>query len=131
MMPSMTRKEKTLYHQIHPLKLLTDSSSATAALFLLWHKHLLAALLVAFVPPPIVSFLLIRYADLEKYRRSSFGQYLHRYMTRATEAVRLAGFILMAVGAWYHIVWLIPAGFLVVLLAWLRGVLFPGRIEKP
>jgi len=130
-MPSMTRKEKTLYHQIHPLKLLTDWSSATAALFLLWHKHLLAALFVAFVPPPIVSFLLICYADLEKYRQSSFGRYLHRYMTRATEGVRLAGFILMAVGAWYHIVWLIPAGFLVVLLAWLRGLLFPSRAQNP
>jgi hypothetical protein len=34
---------------------------------------------------------------------------------------------LMALGAWYHVAWLMPAGLLIILLAWFRGPLFPVR----
>jgi hypothetical protein len=67
----MTLQEKSLYHQIHPLKLATDGGAT----------------------PPM-------------------------------QGLRLAGFIVMAVGAWVHRVWLIPLGFDVVVLGWLRGVIF-------
>jgi hypothetical protein len=46
-------------------------------------------------------------------------------MTRGIEMARFAGYALMAASAWYHIVWLIPVGLLVILLAWLRGVIYP------
>jgi len=67
----MTREEKLLYHQIHPLKLLTDWTAGFAALPLLWRHRLRAALLVTFVPPILVSVLIIRYVDLEPYKRSA------------------------------------------------------------
>ena len=121
----MNLREKVLYHQIHPLKLLTDSGSGFLALYLLWQHALLIAVLVALIPAIVVSFLLIRFADLEKYKNSSFGIYVARFMTRPVEMVRLAGFVLMAFGAWYHLIWLIPAGLIVVILAWLRGVILP------
>ena len=124
-MDSMTLKEKTLYHQIHPVKLLTDWVAGIAALYPLWQHQLLAALLIALVPPLIASFLLIRFANLEKCKRSPFENYVRRYMTHTVEAIRFAGYILMAVGTWYHVLWLIPVGLLVVVLAWLRGVMFP------
>ena len=125
----MTLQEKILYHQIHPLKLFTDWSAGILALYPLWQNNLLPALLIAFIPPAIVSSILIRFANLERYRQSSFGKYVQQYMTRSVEAMRFAGYALMAIGAWYHVVWLIPAGLLVVILAWLRGVIFPKRSQ--
>ncbi len=123
----MTFQEKSLYHQIHPLKLFTDWSTGLIALYLFWQHNLLAALFIAFVPSIFVSLMLVRCVNLEKYKQSSFGKYIQQYMTRRVETVRLAGYALMATGAWYHVIWLIPAGLLVILLAWLRGVVFPNK----
>ena len=123
----MTLQEKSLYHQIHPLKLFVDWSTGIIALYPFWQNNLLTALLIAFIPSILVSFMLICFVNLEKYKQSSFGKYVHQYMTRPVEMIRFAGYALMAVGAWYHAVWLIPAGLLVILLAWLRGVVFPNK----
>ncbi len=123
----MTLQEKSLYHQIHPLKLCTDWSTGIIALYPFWQNKLLTALLIAFLPSIIASVILIRFVDLEKYKRSSFGKYVHQYMTRPIEMVRFVGYALMAIGAWYHTIWLIPSGVLVILLAWLRGVIFPNK----
>src|SRR2546426_4828274 len=71
------------------------------------------------VPPGLASWLVMRYADLEPYRRSAFGRYIAQYMTRAMEAVRLAGFIAMAVGAWYRSALAIVLGVAAVLVGWL------------
>jgi hypothetical protein len=123
----MTRAEKILYHQIHPLKLLTDSIAGFVALPLLWRHRLRAALIVMLVPPTLVSILIIRYADLEPYKRSPFGRYVERYMTREMQGMRLAGYLLMALGAWHRKPWSVPLGLLVVLFGWFRGMLFPRR----
>ncbi len=122
----MTIQERSLYHQIHPLKLFTDWSTGLVALYLLWGHHLAAGLAVALVPPIAVSLVIVRFADLEKYRQSPFGRYVGRYMTRAAEATRLVGYGVMAVGAWYHVAWLVPFGLLVVLAGWLHGLVLPA-----
>ncbi len=123
----MTFQEKSLYHQIHPLKLFTDWSTGFLALYPFWQHKLWTALFIAFVPSILISFILIRFTSLEKYKQSSFGQYVRRYMTRTVEIMRFAGYALMAIGAWYQAAWLIPLGLLVILLAWLRGVIFPNK----
>jgi hypothetical protein len=123
----MTREEKILYHQIHPLKLFTDWTAGFAALPLLRRHRLRAALLVTLVPSILSSILVIRYADLEPYKRSAFGRYVERYMTREMQGVRLAGYLIMSLGAWYRRPWSMPLGLLVVLFGWSRGVLFPRR----
>lgn len=84
----MNKKEKFLYHQIHPLKLFVDWFFAFLSLFLLWYGELFWAILVMFVPSIFASFLIIRFVDLEKYKESAFGKYVSRYMTRTAEAVR-------------------------------------------
>ena len=121
----MTVEEKYLYHQIHPLKPFIDWSTGIAALFPLWQHNLELALVIALIPPPIVSFLLMRFADLEKHKESAFGRYVRRYMTRQVEAIRFAGYIAMAVGAWMRIVWVIPVGLVIILFGWLKGRIFP------
>lgn len=123
----MTLQEKSLYHQIHPVKLFTDWSAGLIALYPFWRHNLVAALLIAFLPSIVVSLLLIRFVSLEKQKRSSFGRYVRQYMTRSIEAVRFAGFVIMVIGAWYHVVWVIAAGLIIIILTWLRGILLPSR----
>ena len=117
----MNLKEKYLYHQIHPLKLLTDIAAAYGSLFFLWRHQLALALVVMLAPPLLVSCLLMRYADLEPYRQSAFGKYVARSMSHAMEAVRLAGMAVTALGAWQRSLWLILAGGVILLFGWLRG----------
>jgi hypothetical protein len=121
----VTREEKILYHQIHPLKLLTDATAGFAALPLLWLRRLRAALLVMLLPPIFASVLIIRYVDLEPYRRSSLGRYAEQYMSREMQGVRLVGYLIMALGAWHRRLWPMPLGLLVVLFGWFRGIFFP------
>jgi len=119
----MNSKEKYLYHQIHPLKLFTDIAAAVASLYLLWRHQLAFALVVMLAPPLLVSFLLMRYADLEPFRQSAFGKYIARSMSHAMEGVRLVGMIVTALGAWHQSLWIIVAGSAIVLFGWLRGKL--------
>lgn len=123
----MTFQEKSLYHQIHPAKLFTDWSTGLLALVPFWQHNLLFALLIAFVPSIIASLVIVRFVDLEKYKQSLFGKYVRQYMTRSVEAVRFVGYGIMAVGAWLHSLWAIPVGLLIIVLAWLRGVIFPRK----
>jgi hypothetical protein len=123
----MEFRERALYHQIHPLKLVTDGATALGAAALLWQHRLVDALLLGFVPSLAVSAFLIRCADLEPYRRSPLGQYVARSMTRLMEAVRLGGLALLWGGAWVHRPLLMALGLAVILFAWLRGKLSPER----
>jgi hypothetical protein len=119
----MNMQEKILYHQIHPAKLLTDWVSTIPALYLLWNHEIYRGVLLAFLPSIIASVLVIRFANLESYAASKFGQYVEKYMTGGMQALRLAGFVMMMFGAWYHeSAWyLIPTGLILILFAWLRG----------
>ena len=65
----LTPKEKYVFHQIHPLKLLTDWSTGLIALYLLWRHELAVAIIIMLVPPPVASWLVMRYADLEPLDR--------------------------------------------------------------
>jgi hypothetical protein len=68
------------------------------------------------------SALIMTFADLGRERQSAFGAYVSRSMTRTMEAVRLAGDIILAVGAWFHSVALMIAGVAIILAAWLSGL---------
>ena len=97
----MTPQEKVPYHQIHPLKLLTEISAEPISLYLIWKRKLVAGLLVLF-PDLVVSLLIMRWVDLEPYKHSAFGAYLRTYMTPSVVALRVVGTIITHVGAWYQ-----------------------------
>ena len=118
----MDRHERVLYHQIHPLKLATDAATAAVAAGLLWQHRLALALAVGFVPSILVSVVLVRRANLERYRQSAFGRYLRRFMTRRVEAARLAGLLPLWGGAWVRRPPLIALGALWIIGCWLWGV---------
>ena len=121
----MTPQEKALYHQIHPLKLLTDISAEVISLYLFWNRKLLTGLLVIFLPPIIISLLIMRWVDLEPYKRSAFGKYIQKYMTPSVVALRVLGTVITHLGAWYRRPLLVPVGVGMVVIGWLRGVLWP------
>lgn len=121
----MTNQEKALYHQIHPLKLLTDWGTGAISFYLLWRHRLRVALLVQFVPALVVSGALMRWADLEPQKRSAFGRYVARYMTPTMQGVRLAGNGVMALGAWYRRPSVLALGLLIIFFGWWRGKFFP------
>lgn len=119
----MDFKEKKLYHQIHPSKLMTDWITGIAALYLLWHQLLGIALAVMFIPSIVITIWLMKYANLEKMKTSSFGMYIRRHMTKSMEAVRFLGFAIAIGGAWLHVIVLIVCGVAIILFGWLRGLL--------
>ncbi len=103
----MDLSEKVLYHQIHPVKLAADITGSVISTYLMWHRRFGPAMLGAWVPAILGSAVVLRFADLERLKQSSFGHYIRQFMTRRTEAWRFAGQVVMWVGAWYHQFWLI------------------------
>jgi hypothetical protein len=120
----MTLREKALYHQIHPAKLVIDVSTAIVAAVLLWQQHLLRAIAVGIVLPVITSACVILFADLETQKQSRFGRYVAGSMTPPMEAARVFGVCLFWGGAWYRSVLVCTGGLLVIAIAWARGALF-------
>jgi hypothetical protein len=118
----MTRAEKMLYHQIHPLKLAADISSCVASCALLWQRQIGLAMLVAFVPAIVASWIITTFVQLERLQESAFGHYVSTMMTPAVTAQRMAGQVVMWYGAYKHETVLIVLGSLVVVLAWLSGI---------
>jgi hypothetical protein len=119
----VTLKEKILFHQIHPAKLATDIGAAVISLYFLWQHELVIGLLIHFVPPPIASAAVMRFADLDSYKISGLGAYLVRYMTPTAQTSRLAGDLLTVVAAWYQSPAGIVFGFAIIFAAWTYGLL--------
>lgn len=122
----MTFRGRALYHQIHPLKLAIDILATPPALALFWAHLLIPALLVTFAPSVVVSAALLRWGRLERQRDSGFGRYLARYMTPAAQAARSLALVVMCIGAWLRVWWIVALGLAIVLLAWGYGLLL-GR----
>jgi hypothetical protein len=96
----MTFAERALYHQIHPAKLFADISTALIGIDLFWRRELVPGLIIALLPPVLVSAVLIREADLERYRRSPMGAYVCRFMPPWVQAVPLFGVAVAFYAAW-------------------------------
>ncbi|RAQ94079.1 hypothetical protein [Thermogemmatispora tikiterensis] len=119
----MSPREKALYHQIHPLKLLTDISAEIISIYYCWQRRLLSGLLIAVLPPVVASFLIMRLVDLEPYRRSAAGAYLKRHMTPTVVAMRMLGTCVTHLGAWLRWPTLMGSGYGLILFAWFHGLL--------
>jgi hypothetical protein len=50
-------------------------------------------------------------------------------MSRAIEAWRFVGLVMLWLGAWYHQEWLIIAGIGVVVAAWMNGLWRKGSLQ--
>ena len=118
----MTFAERALYHQIHPLKVFTDAATAIIAIDLFWQHLLIPGLVIAVLPPVLVSAVLIRDIDLERYRHSALGAYLRRFMPPWMQALRLFGAGVAFLAAWEHAPALVMLGLGLVAACWANGV---------
>jgi len=118
---SLSAAERALYHQVRPIKLATDFSTAAASLVLLAQHRLWVALAVMWIPSIVVSVWLMRVGDFSVTRASPVGAYLRRYMTSAMQGVRFLGLAAAAIGAWLHAWALVPVGALVIGWGWAGG----------
>jgi hypothetical protein len=122
----MTLAERILYHQIHPAKLFADTATALVAIDLFWRHELVPGLIIALLSPVLVSAVLLREANLERYRSSWMGAYLRRFMPPWVQAVRLFGVGVAFYASWYHVPAGIVGGFALVALCWANGVVRDG-----
>jgi hypothetical protein len=118
----VTFAERALYHQIHPAKLFADISSAVIGLDLFWRHELAPGLIIALLPPVLVSAVLLREADLERYRSSPMGAYLRRFMPPWVQAVRLFGAGVAFYAAWHHFTPGVVGGLAIVAICWANGI---------
>jgi len=126
----MSLQEKTLYHQIHPLKLLADWLPGLGSIYFMWQHRLVVTLLFTFIPAILASLVVMNTANLEPYRESKFGRYIKQYMTPLWMSVRFGGLVIFWIGAWLHSWWLILLGLLVVILGWVHGLLFSKKLTE-
>ncbi len=120
--------DKTLYHQIHPFKMVTDVTAAFIAVYLIWLHLIIEGLVVGFIPSLAISFFMIRTMDFEKQKQSKFGKYVKRYMGKGADTARSIGFLVMLGGGWFHLWWLIVLGFLTIIGAWLNGLVYKRQM---
>lgn len=126
----MTLQEKSLYQQIHPLRLFTDWASGLYACYLFWYGEVTMGIILAFAPSLLVSLLVIRTADLDKIKRSTFGRYFARTYSKTIDLIRFGGFVLMAGSSWYHSIEGMAAGFAVIAGTWTYGVFTLKNISE-
>lgn len=119
---SLTFAERALYHQIHPAKLFADIATALIGLDLFWRHELIPGLIIAVLPPVLVSAVLVREANLERYRSSPMGAYVRRFMPPWVQALRFFAVAFAFYAAWYHV----PAGVIgslaLVAACWAQGI---------
>jgi len=118
----MTFAERALYHQIHPAKLFADLATALVAIDLFWRHALAPGLIIALLPPLLVSAVLLREADLERYRSSPMGAYLRQFMPPWVQALRLFGVGVAFYAAWYHFPAGVISGLALVAICWANGI---------
>jgi len=118
----MTFAERALYHQIHPAKLYVDIATALVAIDLFWRHALAPGLIIALLPPVLVSAVLVREADLERYRSSLMGAYLRQFMPAWVQAMRLFGVGVAFYAAWYHFPAGVISGLALVAICWANGI---------
>ena len=118
----MNFAERALYHQIHPAKLFVHIAIALVAIDLFWRHALVPGLIIALVPPLLVSAVLMREADFERYRASLMGTYVRQFMPPWVQALRFFGVGVAFYAAWYHFPAGVISGLALVAICWANGI---------
>lgn len=124
---TLDRGEKILYHQIHPAKVSTDVVTSLISLYFFWYHQIIIGFVIGVLPSLLVSFVIIRFASLERYKQSALGRYVGRYMSSKMQGLRFLGQLIAWIGAWLQWAYLVLAGLFVILLGWSRGKILPNK----
>ena len=125
-MPGMRPADRVLVHQVHPAKIGADVTASIVSNVLLWRARPKAAIAVRVLLPLAGSAAVICLADLDALASTRRGRYVLAHMPPSAQAVRLAGDVLMALGAHRHRAVLLLTGAAVIVAGWSHGVWPPG-----
>jgi hypothetical protein len=114
--------DRAILHQVHPGKLAGDISASIISNVLLWRRRPVAGIVTRYVLPMAASAIVLSTADVERLRGTAAGRYVLANMSPAAMAVRLAGYVVMALGSWYRRPRWIALGLLVVAAGWSEGL---------
>jgi len=125
----MILQQRERFHQLHPVKLLTDWGTAALAGYLLWLRQPLAAVVVGFVPSILVTAVFLSGRldrGLERIASRPVAQAVAQNLSAGINTLRFAGLAISWAGCWFQQAWWIPTGVLVIAgawwFAWRRGV---------
>jgi len=122
----MRLAEGALIHQVHPAKIGADVAASVLSNALLWQARPRSAIAVRVLLPLAGSAAVLNLADLDALARTRRGKYVLVHMPPSAQAVRLAGDVLMGIGARRRSATLLLAGAAVVAAGWSHAV-WPGR----
>ena len=122
----MTRDEKFLYIQVHPLRLAAAVSGVAWSLPLLWDHHTLSGLTAAAAPQAAVAAALSASpGTLDWVRSSPLGRYARRHLGGRAQGARMAAGATLLWAAAAHRPVLLGAAALTLGGIWLHGL--PSR----
>lgn len=119
---SVSRSDRVLLHQVHPLKLAADISASLISNALLWNHAAVAGIAIRLALPLAGSAITLGYGDVERLRSTPTGRYVLEHMPPSATAVRLAGDVLMALGCWFRRPAVIVIGAAVIAAGWSHGL---------
>jgi hypothetical protein len=120
-----------LLHQVHPIKLAADISASTLSNVLLWRHRVGLGLAVRIGLPVLGSSVVLARGDIERLRDSRAGRYVVTNMPRQAVAIRMAGDVVMAVGAWRHSWRTMAIGASAIVVGWSHGLWSaPSTLER-
>jgi hypothetical protein len=122
----MRLAEGALIHQVHPAKLAADVTASVLSNLLLWKAYPRSALAVRVALPLLGSAAVLALADLDALARTRRGKYMLAHMPPSAQAVRLAGDVVMGIGARRRSATVLLAGLAIVGAGWSHP-LWPTR----
>ena len=114
----MRLADGAVVHQVHPAKIGADVAAAVVSNALLWHDRPTAAVAVRVIVPVAGSAAVLGFADLDGLAQTRRGRYVLAHMPPSAQAVRMAGDVLMGLGAYRRSAMLVLAGAAVVGIGW-------------
>ena len=109
----MTFGKKLLYHHNHPLKVAIDVVCLVAAAVLFWQQHLYRALAVGIGGPLIASAIVLPFVKAPASRT----------LTWPAVGLRIAGAVVVGLGAWYRSTFYCIVGVLIIAAPiWLKAL---------
>jgi hypothetical protein len=128
-MACMRLADKTLVHQVHPVKISADVTASIVSNVLLWRGQVTTAITVRVVLPMAGSAAVLGMADLDSLGRTRRGRYVLEHMPPAAQAVRLAGDAVMGWGAGRRSRALLLIGAGVIVVGWSHA-LWPRALAR-
>jgi len=118
----LSKFEKLMPVNAHPLKFYLNIAGGILALYLLWHQQLFNAILIGGIFIFIGTILTLKtgHFDIHKVALNFWGQVFLRYSRPAGFILYLSGHIIIPIAFWFHNLQLYALGIFLLLLGQIK-----------